>query len=63
MRLSVSRGKLCSFLAWFYEQKNWDCYFSLFIAVFENQNHDLIETVFAVGIAAFPVKNEDKDKK
>jgi hypothetical protein len=31
------------------------------------ENHNLIETIFAVavgvGIAAFPVKNEDKDKK
>ncbi|MBU7484972.1 MULTISPECIES: hypothetical protein [Lactiplantibacillus] len=41
--------------------------FAIYYAVFENQNHDLIETVLAVavgvGIAAFPVKNEDKDKK
>ena len=39
--------------------------FAIYYAVFENQNHDLIETVFAVGvvIATFPVKNEDKDKK
>ena len=41
--------------------------FAIYYAVFENQNHDLIETVLAVAvgvvIAAFPVKNEDKDKK
>ena len=41
--------------------------FDIYYAVFENQNHDLIETVFAVAvgvvIATFPVKNEDKDKK
>ncbi|NRN74059.1 hypothetical protein [Lactobacillus helveticus] len=39
--------------------------FAIYYAVFENQNHDLVETVFAVGlgIATFPVKNEGKDKK
>lgn len=41
--------------------------FTVYYAVFENQNHDLIQTVFAVaigvGIATFPVKHEAKHPK
>lgn len=39
--------------------------FAVYYAVFENQSHDLIQTVFAVGlgIATLPVKSKDQNKK
>ncbi len=40
--------------------------FAVYYAVFENQSHDLIQTVFAVaigvGIATLPVKSKDQNK-